>query len=84
MSGSSAKLVELVNAFETAEDINLVARSCVEFLRNSPEKEKAHRRLCCAMVKRAEGGNAELNSLLHFSGDMQLLDVVYANIAHAK
>lgn len=77
-------LVELVRAFEHAENICSVARCSLDFLRKSGDRDQVHSRLCCAMIKRADGGNAELSRLLHFAGDMQVLVVVYGNITHAK
>lgn len=81
---SDSGLLELVNAFASEKDISNVARSSVEFLAKSGDRDEAHRRLCYAMIRRTEGGNADLSTLLHFAGDVQLLEVVYTNISHTK
>lgn len=79
------ELVELANSFESALSVSDVAKSSLGFLkRSSGSRWQVHGRLCCAMIKRAEGGNADLSKLLHFAGDAQTLVVTYNNIAHAK
>lgn len=79
-----SEFVELVNSFESAACISDVAKGGVGFLRKSGNKGQAHSRLCTAMIRRADGGNADLCQLLRFSGDAQVLVIVYNNIMHAK
>lgn len=79
-----SELVELVRSYTAAASINDVAKGSVDFLRKCGNRGQAHSRLCCAMIERAEGGNAELSRLLHFSGEAQVLVVTYNNITHAK
>lgn len=80
------ELVELVNSFECTEldNIGNVVRSSLDFLKKSSSKDQDHSRLCCAVIKRVEGGNAELSKLLHFAGDTQVLVVVSSSISNAK
>ena len=79
------RLVELVNSFESTESVCDLAREGLEFLRKHGLGEHhAHSRLCCAMLRRANGGNADMKNLLHFAGDSQVLIVVSSNITHVK
>lgn len=80
---SELELVELVSCFETTASVGDVARRCVGFLRKSADRGQAHSRLCSAMIKRADGGNADMSQLLRFSGDAQVLVVVYCNVGRA-
>ena len=84
MSSELVELVELVKSFESAPVVSDVAKSCVGFLKKFGNRDQAHGRLCCAMIERADGGNAELSKLLHFYGEAEVLVVTYNNIAHAK
>ena len=80
----SSCIVELVNSFGGSSGTGEVARRSVEFLRKSGNEDQAHGRLCRAMIEQAEGGNADMSSLLHFYGDSEVFLVVYNNITHAK
>lgn len=80
----SSCIVELVSSFGEASGVGDVARRSVEFLRRSGNEDQAHSRLCSAMIAHAEGGNADMGSLLHFYGDSEVFLVVNNNITHAK
>ena len=78
-----AELVEIVNAFQGSQAVSDVAKRSVDFLKRSGNKNHAHSRLCCAMIKRADGGNTDMGQLLHFAGSIQVLVVVYQYITCA-
>ena len=80
------RLIELVNSFESAENVNSIARESLDFLKTAAGigECQGHSRLCSAMLKRAEGGNADVCNLLHFAGQSQVLNIIYSNIVHTK
>ena len=78
------ELVGLVSSFESTASVSDVAKRCIGFLGKSTDRSQAHSRLCSAMIRRADGGNADMSQLLRFSGDAQVLVIVYSHMAHAK
>ena len=78
-----AELIEAVNAFQGSQAVSDVAKRSVDFLKRYGNKNYAHSRLCCAMIKRADGGNNDMGHLLHFAGPSQVLVVVYQYITYA-
>lgn len=79
-----AELVEIVKCFQGLEAVSDVAKRGVELLKRYGNRNDAHSRLCCAMIKRAEGGTAEMGHLLHFAGAAQVLVVIYQYISFSK
>lgn len=78
-----AELVEVVNSFQDCEAVSDVAIRSVEFLKRFGNKNYAHSRLCGAMIKRADGGNTDMDSLLHYAGPTQVLVIAYQYISSA-
>ena len=79
-----SQLVEIVNSFESASSVGDVAKRGVEFLKKSGGRGQAHNLLCRAMIRAADGGNADMSKLLHVLGQSEALMVTFDNIAHAK
>lgn len=79
-----AELVELVNSFQSSVAVSNAARKSVDYLKRAGNRNQAHTKLCCAMIQRVDGGNADFDLLLHYAGAIQVLVVTYHYISYAK